>query len=246
MAGYEPGRAVAFKFAHLRALPDHALFLTIHDRIVAGEELWPLARWIHASVPPDDPLGTERIDIRHLYRMLKRYKLMLPPHLFLEPTYLARLTKGVQVHVDVVSKLGALIRYQEMRIGQFAEKEKDWPLGITSEQQRKEVLTLAQLLKDMRDTQIALGITPGTLPNQINVTPEGPDYEGQQDPLSLFLSSNPQAIPLVMGALDQLITEGKSQRIASGDEQKKSDGTESEPRPRPDAEHGPTQRFGAD
>jgi hypothetical protein len=246
MAGYEPGRAVAFKFAHLRTLPDHPLYLTIHDRIVAGEELWPLARWVHASVPPDDPLGTERIDMRHLYRMLKRYKLMLPPHLFVEPTYLQELTKGVEIHVDVVSKLGALIRYQELRIGQFAEKEKDWPLGITSEQQRKEVLTLAQLLKDMRDTQLALGITPGTLPNQINVTPEGPDYEVQQDPLSLFLSSNPQAIPMVMGALDQLIIEGKPQRLASGDEHEKPDGADPAPQPRPDAEKGLTQRFGAD
>jgi hypothetical protein len=246
MAGYEPGRAVAFKFAHLRSLPDHPLFLTIHDRIVAGEELWPLARWVHASVPPDDPLGTDSIDIRHLYRMLKRYKLMLPPHLFLEPTYLQELTKGVEIHVDVVSKLGALIRYQELRVGQFAEKEKDWPLGITSEQQRREVAQLADLLMKMRDTQIAFGLTPGTLPNQINVTPAGPDYEVAQDPLSLFLASNPQAIPMVMGALEQLIIEGKSQRLASGDEQEKPDGADPEPRPRTDAERGPTQRFGAD
>jgi hypothetical protein len=218
MDGYEPGRAVGIRFSHIRALPDHPLFMTIHDRIVAGENLWPLARWVHASVPPDDPLGTETIDIRHLYRMLKRYKDMLPPHLFLPPTYLAELTKGVQVHVDVVSKLGALIRYQEMRISQFAPKEKDWPLGITSEQQRKEVLTLAQLLKDMRDTQIALGLLPGVLPGTavLNQTISLGSDVGDNDPWSQFLANNPQAIPQVMAALEALIAKPTEKRDAEG------------------------------
>jgi hypothetical protein len=216
MDGYEPGRAVAIRFSHFRALPDHQLFMAIHDRIVAGESLWPLARWVHASVPPDDPLGTGMIDIDHLYRMLKRYKAMLPPHLFLPPTYLAEVTKGVQVHIDVVPELAALIRYQQLRISQFAGKEKDWPLGITSEQQRKEVGTLADLLMKMRDTQIALGVLPGVLPgtpvmNQVIAV--GADF-GDDDPLSRFLANNPQAIPLVMDAFDRLIAEGKAERDA--------------------------------
>lgn len=211
MDGYEPGRAVAIRFAHLRALPDHPLFLEIHDRIVAGEQLWRLARWVHASVPSDDPLGTGMIDIAHLYRMLKRYQSMLPPHLFLPPTYLAQVTKGVRIHIDVIPELAALIRYQQLRISQFAPKEKDWPLGITSEQQRKEVMTLADLLMKMRDTQIALGVTPGALPSpypsdQLNVSV----YEIQTDPLSQFLANNPSAIPQVMDALDHLIIEGKA------------------------------------
>jgi hypothetical protein len=44
---------------------------------------------------------------------------MLPAHLFLPPTYLAEVTKGVQVHVDVIPELAALIRYQQLRISQF-------------------------------------------------------------------------------------------------------------------------------
>ena len=212
MDGYEPGRAVAIRFAHLRALPDHPLFLEIHDRIVAGEQLWRLARWVHATVPLHDPLGTGMIDIAHLYRMLKRYKSMLPPHLFLPPTYLAEVTKGVQVHIDVIAELGALIRYQQMRISQFAPKEKDWPLGITSEQQRKEVMTLADLLMKMRDTQIALGMLPGVLPSQYpsDQTATTNEYEIPSDPLSRFLANNPSAIPQVMEALDHLIIEGKA------------------------------------
>ena len=217
MDGYEPGRAVAIRFSHFRALPDHPLFMPIHDRIVAGESLWPLARWVHASVPPDDPLGTATIDIDHLYRMLGRYKKMLPAHLFLPPTYLAEVTKGVQVHIDVVPELAALIRYQQLRISQFAPKEKDWPLGITSEQQRKEVGTLADLLMKMRDTQIALGMLPGVLPgtritNQ--VISVGADVSDDSDPLSQFLANNPQAIPKVMEALDRLVAEAAEERDA--------------------------------
>ena len=210
MDGYEPGRAVAIRFSHFRSLPDHPLFMTIHDRIVAGESLWPLARWVHASVPPEDPLGTATIDVAHLYRMLKRYKSMLPPHLFLPPTHLAEVTKGVQVHIDVIPELAALIRYQQMRISQFAPKEKDWPLGITSEQQRKEVITLADLLMKMRDTQIALG-WPGVLPSPYSSDqPNVSIHEIQTDPLSQFLANNPSAIPQVMDALDHLIIEGKA------------------------------------
>ncbi len=209
---------MGIRFSHFRVLPGHPLFLTIHDRIVAGEELWPLARWVHASVPPDDPLGTETIDIDHLYRMLRRYRDMLPPHLFLPPTYLAELTKGVQVHIQVVPELAALIRYQQMRISQFAEKEKDWPLGITSEQQRKEVLTLADLLMKMRDTQIALGLLPGVLPGSPitnQVVAVGADVS-DDDPLSRFFAENPEAIPRVMEALDALIAESQEDRNVEG------------------------------
>ena len=209
--GYEPGRRVATRFAHLKSLPDHPLFFEIHDRIVAGESLWQLARWVHASVPPDDPLGTGMIDTSHLYRMLGRYKSMLPPHLFLPPTYLAEVTKGVRIHIDVIPALAALIRYQQLRISQFAPREKDFPLGITSEQQRKEVGTLADLLMKMRDTQIALGVTPGVLPSPYpSDQPSVSVYEIQTDPLSQFLANNPSAIPQVMDALDHLIIEGKA------------------------------------
>jgi hypothetical protein len=230
----------------LARLPEHRLFPAIHGRLVAGESPYHLARWIQSQVPLDDPLGSATITGDSLERKLRRYRALMPQHMLIPPTHIDSLMRGSFLEIDVVREFTGLILYQKQRIEQFASKEKDWPLGITSEQQRKEVLTLAQLLKDMRDTQIALGITPGTLPNQITVTSEGPDHDVQQDPLSLFLASNPQAIPMVMGALEQLIIEGKSKRIASGDEQEKPDGAESEPGPRPDAERGPTQRFGAD
>jgi hypothetical protein len=108
--------------------------------------------------------------------------------------------------------LSSVILYQKQRIDQFAGKEKDWPLGITSEQQRREVKALAQLLKDVRDTQIAFGVVPGVLPSPY---PSGDQttvavYEIQTDPLSQFLANNPSAIPQVMDALDRLIIEGKA------------------------------------
>jgi hypothetical protein len=217
--GYDPGRRVATRFAHLKGLPDHPLFMDIHDRIVAGVQLWKIAKWIQAQVAFDDPLGSASITMPNLYTKLRRYKLMLPDVLFLPPTYLDTVTKGVEVHIDVVPELASLIRYQQMRITQFAPKEKDWPLGITSEQQRKEVGTLADLLMKMRDTQIALGLTPGVLPGPYPTgdTAAANVYEIQTDPLSQFLANNPSAIPQVMDALDHLIIEGKAKRLADGE-----------------------------
>jgi len=187
------------------------MFMEIHDRIVAGQPIWRIAKWVQAQVPLDDPLGVGTISPEALYKKLRRYRLMLPDVLFLPPTYLAEVTKGVQVHIDVVPELAALIRYQQLRISQFAPKEKDWPLGITSEQQRREVITLADLLMKMRDTQIALGMLPGVLPSPYpSDQPNVSIYEIQTDPLSQFLANNPSAIPQVMDALDHLIIEGKA------------------------------------
>ena len=67
-----------------------------------------------------------------------------------------------------MAELAAAIVYQKQRISAFAENEKSFPLGMTSEQQRKEVVTLVDMLVRMRDTQIALGLVP-----QIEAAPTG-------------------------------------------------------------------------
>jgi hypothetical protein len=211
----EAGVLLARRFARLARLPEHPLFAAIHGRLIAGESPYHLARWIQGRVPFDDPLGTASIQVDSLERKLRRYKALMPRHMLIPPTHIDSLLNGAFLEIDVLRELSGLILYQKQRIDQFAKKERDWPLGITSEQQRKEVLALAQLLKDMRDTQIALGSVPSVLPgspvfNQLISV--GADSSDDSDPLSQFLANNPQAIPKVMEALDRVVAEGAAER----------------------------------
>jgi hypothetical protein len=212
----EAGVLLARRFARLARLPGHPLFPAIHGRLIAGESPYHLARWIQGRVPFDDPLGTAAIQVDSLERKLRRYRALMPRNMLIPSTHIDSLLNGAFPEIDVLRELAGLIWYQKQRIDQFAGKEKDWPLGITSEQQRKEVGTLADLLMKMRDTQIALGVVPGVLPgspitNQVIAV--GADFS-ESDPLSLFLANNPSAIPRVMEAFDRLVAEGRAERDA--------------------------------
>jgi hypothetical protein len=80
-------------------------------------------------------------------------------------------------------------------------------IGMTSEQQRKEVVTLRDLKTTMRDTQIPLGLVPGALPTTVSVTQNtmtiNAGADDIDDPLSRFLADFPAAIPLVLAGLDR-------------------------------------------
>lgn len=217
----EPSLRVAWRFGMFRDLPEHPLFHLIHARLVAGYSPWKIATWVQESVPDEDPFAIGRMDRRVLYRKLKRYRNMLPPAVMLPESYLDQLTKKIDVCIDVVPRLAALILYQEQRISQFAKNEKNFPLGITSEQQRKEVVTLADLLTKMRDTQIALGLVPGTLmPNvsirhsTLAITASEFDLPAS-DPFTRFLEENPSAISMVMAALDSALNQDSNSTVAS-------------------------------
>jgi hypothetical protein len=186
------------------------LFPVIHRRLIAGESPYHLARWIQGRVPFDDPLGSGSIHVDSLERKLRRYKALMPRNMLIPATHIDSLLNGAFPEIDVLRELAGLVLYQKQRIDQFAGKERDWPLGITSEQQRREVMALAQLLKDMRDTQIAFGVVPGVLPSPYPSDTTATVYEIQTDPLSQFLANNPSAIPQVMDALDHLVIEGKA------------------------------------
>lgn len=66
----------------------------------------------------------------------------------------------------------------------------------------------------MRDTQIALGLVPGALPNTVSMTQTnlsietGDDFEA--DLLSQFLADFPEAIPRFFEGLDQAMTHAKA------------------------------------
>ena len=212
--GAHQGMSIAARFQRLKDLPEHSLFFRIHARLVAGKSPWRTAQWVQATVPPDDPLGCESIRLKSLANKLSRYRALLPPALLLPDSFIDMLVHRAEIDIDVMQELAALIVYQKQRISQFAAQEREFP--FTVEQQRREVLTLAELLKQMRDTQISLGVVPGALRPQFSFTQTnvniGADVEDLSDPLSRFLAENPEAIPRVMEALDRVVLS-----LAAGD-----------------------------
>jgi hypothetical protein len=224
----EAGVLLARRFAALKALPEHPLFPAIHGRLIAGEGPYRLARWVQGQVPVDDSLGSGSMLVASLERKLRRYRALMPKHMLAPVTCVDELMLGAEVEIDVVRELGGLIRYQKQRVDQFAKNEKTFPLGMTSEQQRKEVITLRDLLATMRDTQIAFGRVPGTLPNtrslsQANLTITGGDDD--DDLLSRFLTDFPQAIPVVLEGLDRAMTDAKALYDGETREGNAADGT---------------------
>jgi len=204
----DAGAHTAYRFARLKDLPEHPLFALIHARLAMGASPFATAKWVQATVAPEDPYSLASMPLMTLNSRLRRYAAMLPATAKLPRSYLDDLTKGLQIEINVVAELAAAIYYQKQRISQFAESEKSFPLGVTSEQQRKEVVTLADLLVRMRDTQIALGLVPRVLSPQISATPAGiEDDDGLgADPFTRFLLDNPQAIPHVMAGLDRVVS----------------------------------------
>ena len=209
----EPSLRVAWRFALFRDLPGHPLFEAIHSRLVVGYSPWKIAGWVQDSVPAGDPFSRERMDRRALYRKLKRYRQLLPPAVMLPASFLDEITKKVDVHIDVVPKLAALIVFQEQRLSQFAAREKDSPLGTTVDQGRKEVLAMADLLAMMRDTQIALGLLPGSLIPRLSMRQSTVAISASEfdlpatDPFNRFLERNPSAIATVMAAIDSAMNQ---------------------------------------
>ena len=152
------GAHIANRFAKLRDLPEHPMFPLIHARLAMGEPPYAVARWVQRTVPPDDPYGPASMPLMTLNSRLLRYTAMLPAAAKVKRSYLDELTKGLVIEINVLAELANAIIYQKERISQFAANEKNLPLGMTSEQQRKEVATLTDMLVKMRDTQIALGM----------------------------------------------------------------------------------------
>lgn len=221
----EPGLWLGTRIKHFKRLVTHPLYYQIHGRLITGQSPYRIATWIQYRVGPEDPFHPNQIKYHALIRMLYRYKKLLPPAIFLPRTYLDDILRKADVEISVIEELGTLITYQKQRISQFAGKEKDFPLGMTVEQQRKEVVTLADLLVKMRDTQIALGAVEGILPNsvqmmQVNINNAGFD-DRPQDELSKHLEANPDDIPRVMAALDALrgIYDGEAVDVTPDDEE---------------------------
>jgi hypothetical protein len=218
----DAGARIAQRFGQLQDLPEHPFYPQIHARLAMGEPPFAVAKWVQAVVPPEDVFSPASMPLMSLDGRLRRYAALLPAAAKVPRSFLDDLTKGLIVEINVAAKLAANIVYQEQRIAQFAPNEKNFPLGITSEQQRKEVHELTDMLVKMRDTQIALGMVRGDLAPQVSITSGFDDDRLGADPFTKFLLDNPQAIPHLMSGIDRAVADEIDGHVtdAPGDEQR--------------------------
>jgi hypothetical protein len=208
----DTGAHIAGRFQRLKDLPEHPLYPQVHARLACGESPWMVARWLQSVLPDEDRYSAASMPFMTLMHRLKRYAALLPPAARIPKSYLDELVRGLPIQINVMADLAAAIAYQKQRIGVSAEAEKTFYLGTTSEQQRKEVATLVDMLVRMRDTQIALGLVPANLAPRMNATGsvQGAGFDDDRlgaDPFTKFLLDNPRAIPHVMGGLDRVVAD---------------------------------------
>ena len=211
----DAGMHIAQRFGQLRDLPEHGLYPQIHARLATGESAYSVAKWVQAVVPVEDPYSKDIIAFDTLRRRLQRYSALLPVTSKIPKSYIDNLTHGIELQINVIAELASAIHYQKARIGLFAETEKTFPMGVPSEQQRKEVAQLTDMLREMRVAQISLGAVPGYLAPQLtlnssttNINIGNEDRLGA-DPFTRFLLNNPQAIPHIMAGLDRVFAESE-------------------------------------
>jgi hypothetical protein len=210
----DAGAHIAGRFQRLKDLPEHPLFPQVHARLACGESPWMVACWLQTVLPAEDRYSAASMPFMTLMHRLRRYAALLPPAARIPKSYLDGLVNGLPIQINVMADLAAAIVYQKERIGLFAEKEKTFPMGVPSEQQRKEVAQLTDMLVKMMNAQIALGLIPANRAPRMNATGSvqgaGFDDDGLgADPFTRFLLDHPQAIPHVMSGIDRVVAEAQ-------------------------------------
>jgi hypothetical protein len=125
---------------------------------------------------------------------------MLPLTTYLPRTFIQQLIGDAEVYIDDLQKLGGLILYQEQRITAMIEFEKTFG-GMALPATRDEIRLLAELLRQMRDTKIALGVESGVVPYSQRETVYPGGASAGPSALELFLSRHPERIQEVQPML---------------------------------------------
>lgn len=194
-----------------KTLVAHPLFPHVYGKLLAGQSPYMIVAWLRAQIPYDadgqDPWA--RVTDSSLARRLYRFKRMLPEGAVLARSYLDEKFRRLGAGIEVLEELDSLIRYQKERVASFAEREQAFPILV--EQQRKEILTLADLLRQRREAAAAMGLMPGAANpyvsslTQVNVAVGSgrvPEMGDARVVVSSFLDVHPEAIPGVMEYLD--------------------------------------------
>lgn len=201
-------------------LTSHPLFGVMYGRLLARRPAMEIVRYVKEHAAPGDKLAG--LSDQALERRLLRFRAALPATAFVAKSTFDDEFRRNGAGVDVLDELDALIRYQKDRIERFREQEKAFPVPV--EQQRREVLTMAELLKQRRETAIALGVMPGMMSPTINASVDARSVslsfgEPRDDEprLSQVLSDRPALIPKVMRLLDEIdVIEGQAREVSTG------------------------------
>lgn len=141
------------------------------------------------NVEPDDVFGPATIKVDSRARSLIRYVKVLPKSTFLPASLMEDLIHGAEIDIDVMHKLAALIVYQEQRVTRAGKLEQEMNLPLPAV--REEIKLLADLYRQMLDTQIALGYEPSQLVRQTTMKATSGRTVGQSQ-LERMLADHPE------------------------------------------------------
>jgi len=192
----------AARHAHSpEVLTAHPLFAQIYGQLIGGQSRYRIATWLLSTLPHDDPFGTSSTTLEVLARRLRPYREAVPDGMVLSQGYLDRRYGSLDIGIDVLVELDALIRCQKQRLEILAEREHELQLPIDA--QRQEVHELADLLTKRHAMALSLGVTPVVQVEQFNLNVAGPPA-ATATTLNDLLYAHPELIPDVMALLDRI------------------------------------------
>lgn len=137
----------------------HYLWRHLLARLLAGESPWRTAIWVQDAIGADDELfGSAHVSADAFGKRLHRIRRLLPKAAVLPQRVVHTLLDEVDEKKDTLRELYGLCRLQEQRLGYLHGTEQ--ALGLPLEQQRREIVAYARILREIALVQVALGVVP--------------------------------------------------------------------------------------
>lgn len=204
---YDKIRRMSRRVGKWGELYTHPLWDEIFQKMIARQSPATIEKWLRPRLQPGEPLYDVSTDA--LVGRLRRMLQTIPKEAFVPLTDIERKYYH-DSRLDVMNEYAGMIRYQKARIDRFAAAEEDFPLPV--EQQRRELETLSEMLKQYWQAEVGLGLRPSaqsptpqtnvdvTVVNQNRMDTLG--NVGQE--MAATMQQQPNAIPEVMGLLQRL------------------------------------------
>lgn len=202
--GLSYGGYLGRRFRRWSHLTEHVLFPEIVYRLRSGYTCTQVAHWLRQQVDADDVFGSDHRSFHAVEVMLDRFGRLLPE---LAEEFRAETLDKLRAEVhdagaDHLMRLTVAARMQEIRVERGLALEKE--TGFPSEQVRREMSTLADYYRQLRDTRAMLGLDANVMPpptsitgstfSQTNLIKEVHLGEG----LERTLVERPELLPMVM------------------------------------------------
>lgn len=142
-----------------RRYAKHPLWRHLLARLLAGESPWRTAIWIQTAIDPEDEwFGSAHVSADAFGKRLHRIRRLLPKTAVLPQRVVHTLLDEVDEKKDTLRELYGLCRLQEQRLEYLHGTEQ--ALGLPLEQQRREIVPYARILREIALVQVALGVVP--------------------------------------------------------------------------------------